>query len=103
MILSFQPQTLFCSEPYQRIAWEALKKSVNSLVNKITMVTPVCLPCDVITVTGECVQHCQYSKRIILREHYQRKVSNCVCVCVCVCVRVYMWYRITGKLGRQKV
>ena len=44
------------------------------------MVTPVCPPCDV-TVTGECVQH---SERIISKEHYQRRVSNCVCVCVCV-------------------
>ena len=72
------------------------------------MVTPVCSPCDVVTVTGECVQHSQYSERIISREHYQRKVSNCVCVCVracvcmCVCVCVYIWYYIAGKFDGQK-
>ena len=50
-VVSFQPHPLFC------IAWEALKKNINGLVNKVTMVTPVYPPCDVVTVTGECVQH----------------------------------------------
>ena len=51
-IVLFQPHPLFCSEPYQRIAWEALKKNINGLVNKVAMVTPVYPPCDVVMVPG---------------------------------------------------
>ena len=51
------------------------------------MVILMCSACDIVMVTGECVEHSQYSERIISREHHQRKVCVCVFVCVCACVR----------------
>ena len=40
-VILFITEPHICSEPYQRLAWEALKKSINGLVNKVTMVIHV--------------------------------------------------------------